>query len=48
MSKLLTAFKAQPTEANRIKLQKYLDKHMMASCLATIEDQQFLKANGFK
>jgi len=48
MSKLLAAFKTDPTEANRIKLQKYLDKHMMASCLATIEDQQFLKANGFK
>lgn len=47
MHKLLEAFRANPTDANRIKLQKYLDKHMMAICLATPEDQAFLKANQF-
>jgi hypothetical protein len=48
MNKLLEAFKADPSEKNRIKLQNYLNKHMMATCLASIEDQQFLKANGFQ
>lgn len=48
MQKLLNAFRANPTEANRTKLQKYLNKHMMAICLATPEDQAFLKANQFK
>lgn len=47
MQKLLEAFRANPTEANRTKLQKYLNKHMMAICLATPEDQAFLKANQF-
>lgn len=48
MHKLLEAFRANPTDANRTKLQNYLNKHMMASCLATPEDQAFLKANQFK
>lgn len=47
MNKLLVAFKAESTEANRIKLQKYINKHMMAVCCAPLEDQQFLKSNGF-
>jgi|LakMenEpi03Aug12_release.lakeMendotaPanAssembly.Ray.scaffolds.fasta_scaffold233150_5 hypothetical protein len=47
MNKLLVAFKTAPTEANRIKLQKYISKHMMAICCAPLEDQQYLKANGF-
>jgi hypothetical protein len=47
MNKLLIAFKSEPTEANRIKLQKYISKHMMAICCAPLEDQQYLKANGF-
>jgi hypothetical protein len=47
MNKLLVAFKSEPTEANRIKLQKYISKHMMAICCAPLEDQQYLKANGF-
>lgn len=47
MNKLLNTYKAMPTEANRIKLQKYINKHMMAICCAPLEDQQFLKLNGF-
>ena len=47
MYKLLTVYKANPTEANKIKLQKYLNKHSMAICCAPLEQQQFLKANGF-
>jgi hypothetical protein len=48
MSKLLNSFRAAPTPANRAKLQTYLDKHMMAVCLASIDEQAFLKENGFK
>ena len=48
MNKLLVAFKSEPTEANRIKLQKYISKHMMAICCAPLEDQIFLKSTGFK
>ena len=48
MHKLLEAFRTNPTEANRTKLQRYLDKHMMAICLATPDEQAFLKANQFK
>jgi len=48
MNKLLLAFKEDQSEKNRIKLQNYLNKHMMAICCAPLEDQQFLKANGFK
>ena len=47
MQKLLQAFRANPTDANRTKLQTYLNKHMMAICVATPEDQAFLKANNF-
>jgi hypothetical protein len=47
MHKLLTIYIANPTEANKIKLQKYLNKHMMSVCCAPLEQQQYLKANGF-
>jgi hypothetical protein len=47
MNKLLVSFKTNPTESNRIKLQKYINKHMMAICCAPLEDQQYLKSNGF-
>ena len=47
MNKLLNAFRAEPSEANRVKLAKYLQKHMMALCLASSEEIAFLKANGF-
>lgn len=48
MTKLLNAFRAEPTEANRAKLAKYLQKHMMALCLASSEEIAFLKSHGFK
>ena len=48
MSKLITTFRAVPTDANRAKLQKYLDKHMMAICMASADEVAFLKANEFK
>lgn len=47
MSKFLAAFRAVPTAANRAKLQKYLDKHMMAICMASDDEIAFLKANEF-
>lgn len=48
MTKLLDAYRAAPTEANRAKLQTYLDKHMMAVCMAAVTDLEFLRTNGFK
>jgi hypothetical protein len=48
MSKILESFRAAPTPANRVKLEKYLAKHMMALCLASADEVAFLKANGFK
>jgi hypothetical protein len=48
MQKLLEKFKLDPSEKNRSKLQNYLNKHMMATVIAPIDDQKFLKENGFK
>jgi hypothetical protein len=48
MNKLLNAYRKLPSPANRAKLQNYLNKHMMAVCLATPEDIAFLKAHEFK
>jgi hypothetical protein len=47
MTKLINTYRAVPTAANRAKLQKYLDKHMMAACMASPEEMAFLKANQF-
>jgi predicted nucleotide-binding protein len=47
MKRLLNAYRKLPSPSNRLKLQQYLDKHMMAICLATPEDQAFLKAHQF-
>ena len=47
MSKLINAYRALPTPANRVRLQKYLNRHMMAVCLATPEELAFLKTNEF-
>lgn len=47
MNKLLETFIKNPTEQNRAKLQAYINKHMMAVCMATPEQQQILKSNGF-
>ena len=48
MIKLINAYRKMPSPTNRAKLQAYLDKHMMAICMATPEDVAFLKANEFK
>jgi hypothetical protein len=48
MKKLLETYRKVPTPANRDKLQKYLDKHMMAICMAMPEDVAFLKENQFR
>ena len=47
MTKLLNLYRATPTTANRAKLQSYLDKHMMAVCMASVDEVAFLKANEF-
>jgi hypothetical protein len=47
MERLINAYRKLPSPSNRAKLQAYMNKHMMAVCLLTPEDQQFLKANGF-
>lgn len=46
MQKLLTQYKLDPSEANKAKLIKYSNKHMMAICLLPLEDQQLLKTLG--
>jgi hypothetical protein len=46
MDKLIEKFVAQPTEAARLRLQKYLYKHPMSVCLASPEQLAFLRANG--
>ena len=43
MSKLIAAAQANPTDARIDKLRKYLEKHMMAICMATPEELAFLK-----
>jgi hypothetical protein len=48
MQKLLNTYRKLPSPANRAKLQDYLNRHMMAVCLATPEENAFLRANGFK
>ena len=48
MDKLIKQFVAYPSDATRLNLQKYLDKHPMAICLATTQTQEFLKVNGFR
>lgn len=47
MTKLINAYRAAPTEANRTRLQKYLNKHMMAVCMASQQELAFLKTEGF-
>lgn len=48
MNKLIQAFKTDPSDKNRAKLQAYLQKHMMAICMASPDEQQFFAINGFK
>ena len=48
MQKLIAAYRKAPTPSNRAKLQQYLNRHMMALCLASAEDLAFLKTHEFK
>ena len=48
MQRLLNIYRTTPTPANHAKLQAYLNKHMMAVCLASIEDIAFLRAHNFE
>ena len=47
MSRLINAYRKCPTPTNRAKLQAYLNKHMMAVCLAPPEELAFLKTHDF-
>lgn len=47
MTRLINAFRKLPSPANRQKLQTYLNQHMMAACVASPEDLEFLKVHGF-
>lgn len=47
MSRLIATYRKCPTPTNRAKLQAYLNKHMMAVCMASDDEIAFLKANGF-
>jgi hypothetical protein len=47
MTKLINIYRAMPSPTNRAKLQKYLDRHMMAICMASSDEVAFLKGNGF-
>ena len=47
MNKLINPYRAMPSPANRVKLQAYINKHMMAVCLASVDEVAFLKANEF-
>ena len=48
MQKLLNAYRTNPTPATHAKLQAYLNKHMMAICMATPDEIAFLKMHEFK
>ncbi len=43
MSKLISAYMANPTEKNADKLRVYLHKHSMAVCFASAEELAVLK-----
>lgn len=47
MSKLINAYRTTPSPTNRNRLQTYINKHLMAICMATPEEVQFLRANQF-
>ena len=47
MDRLINAYRKMPSPTNRRKLASYLDKHVMAVCLASPEQTAFLRANSF-
>ena len=47
MLKLIEAYKANPSDANRLRLQRYLDKHPFAICCAP-DHGPWLREQGFR
>lgn len=47
MERLIATYRKVPSISNRHKLTVYLDRHMMAVCMATPEQTAFLRTNGF-
>lgn len=47
MQKLIEAFKAKPTPANRERLQAYLKKHPMAIVTCSQEQMDFIRSHDF-
>jgi hypothetical protein len=47
MERLIAAYRKVPSVSNRHKLAVYLDRHMMAVCMATPEETAFLRTHGF-
>lgn len=48
MFKLLDAFRRNPTDTNKARLQKHLNKRPMTACFLDAADTAFLRLNGFK
>lgn len=47
MTKLINAYRANPTLANREKLQAYIKRHPMAIVLCTQDEMAFIRDNHF-
>jgi hypothetical protein len=47
VERLIAAYRKMPSVSNRHKLAVYLDRHMMAVCMATPEEIVFLRTHGF-
>jgi hypothetical protein len=47
VERLIAAYRKMPSVSNRHKLAVYLDRHMMAVCMATPEQTAFLRTHGF-
>ena len=47
MTKLINAYRKLPSPTNRAKLQAYLNKHMMAVCMASEDEIAFLRIHEF-
>jgi len=47
MNKLIKQFVAYPSEQTRSRLQNYINKHPIWAFRASLNTQEFLKANGF-
>lgn len=48
MFKLLDAYRVNPTDSNKARLQKHLAKKPMTVCFLDAADTAFLRLNGFK